>query len=73
MNEVVLRAFGLRDGVSHTEFIRAHEDGALYFLETSARVGGASIADLIETPAGSTCGRNGRGWRRPQRGEVNTR
>jgi len=52
LNETVLRAFGLRDGVSHTEFIRAHSDGALYFLETSARVGGANIADLIEAASG---------------------
>jgi len=52
LNERVLRAFGLRDGVSHTEFIRAHSDGALYFLETSARVGGANIADLIEAASG---------------------
>jgi hypothetical protein len=52
LNEKVLRAFGLRDGVSHTEFIRAHADGALYFLETSARVGGANIADLIEAACG---------------------
>ncbi len=52
LNETVLRAFGLRDGVSHTEFIRAHADGALYFLETSARVGGANIADLIEAATG---------------------
>jgi len=52
LNETVLRAFGLHDGVSHTEFIRAHSDGALYFLETSARVGGANIADLIEAAAG---------------------
>jgi hypothetical protein len=52
LNETVLRAFGLHDGVSHTEFIRAHSDGALYFLETSARVGGANIADLIEAASG---------------------
>jgi len=51
-NQDVLRAFGLRDGVSHTEFIRAHGDGAIHFLETSARVGGASIADLIEAATG---------------------
>jgi hypothetical protein len=48
MNERVLKAFGMVQGVSHTEFIRAHEDGSLYFLETSARVGGAHISDLIE-------------------------
>lgn len=52
MNEKVLSAFGLSDGVSHTEFIRAHEDGALYFLETSARVGGAHISDLVEAATG---------------------
>jgi len=52
MNQAVLRAFGLRDGVSHTEFIKARADGSVYFLETSARVGGANIADLIEAASG---------------------
>ena len=52
MNEKVLQAFGLNDGVSHTEFIRAHANGDFYFLETSARVGGAHIADLIEQATG---------------------
>jgi len=39
-------------GVAHTEFIRAHEDGRFYFLETAARVGGAYIADVIEAATG---------------------
>jgi biotin carboxylase len=52
LNETVLGAFNLRNGVSHTEFIRAHENGQIYFLETSARVGGANIADLIEAATG---------------------
>lgn len=52
MNSRVLNAFGLANGVSHTEFIRAHEDGKIYFLETSARVGGAHISDLIEVATG---------------------
>jgi biotin carboxylase len=51
LNEKVLRAFGLLRGVSHTEFI-AGRDGRLYFLETSARVGGAHIADLVEAATG---------------------
>ncbi len=51
-NEKVLKAFGLAYGVSHSEFIRAHADGEIYFLETSARVGGAHIADLIEQATG---------------------
>ena len=50
-NARVLGAFGLVRGVSHTEFIRAH-DGALYFLETSARVGGAYIVDVVEASTG---------------------
>lgn len=52
VNEQILRAFGLESGVSHTEFIRSHEDGSYYFLETSARVGGAHISDLIEAATG---------------------
>ncbi len=52
INEQVLRAFELRSGVSHTEFIRSHENGRYYFLETSARVGGAHISDLIEAATG---------------------
>ncbi len=52
LNEKVLSAFHLQNGVSHTEFIRAHEGGRIYFLETSARVGGANIADLIEAATG---------------------
>jgi biotin carboxylase len=52
LNEKVLKAFGLTNGVSHTEFLRAHEDQKIYFLETSARVGGAHISDLIQAATG---------------------
>jgi biotin carboxylase len=51
LNEKVLQTFGLVRGVSHSEFI-AGRDGKLYFLETSARVGGAHIADLVEAATG---------------------
>jgi glutathione synthase/RimK-type ligase-like ATP-grasp enzyme len=50
-NARVLESFGLRLGVSHTEFILGR-DGALYFLETSARVGGAFIVDVVEAATG---------------------
>lgn len=50
-NEKVLRAMGHVRGASHTEFIQA-ADGTFHFLETSARVGGANIIDLIETATG---------------------
>lgn len=44
----VLQALGMRNGVSHTEFIRSHTDGSFLFLETAARVGGAYIAEVVE-------------------------
>jgi biotin carboxylase len=47
----LLSAFGLRRGVSHTEFIRS-ADGHWHFLETSARVGGAFIVDMVEAATG---------------------
>lgn len=52
LNAAVLNAMGMVRGVSHTEFIRAHSDGQYYFLETSARVGGANISDLVEAASG---------------------
>ena len=48
----VHKAFGLEHGASHTEAIRCHEDGEYYFLETSARVGGAHIAEMTESSSG---------------------
>lgn len=52
LNKSVLPSLGLLQGVSHTEYIKAHEDGKYYFLETSARVGGAHIIELIEGATG---------------------
>lgn len=52
MNAQVLTAMRLLRGSSHTEFIRGRDDGQVYFLETSARVGGAHIADMIEAATG---------------------
>jgi biotin carboxylase len=51
LNEKLLTSLGLVRGVSHSEYIRGR-DGRLVFLETSARVGGAHIADLIEAATG---------------------
>jgi hypothetical protein len=52
LNTKVLNAFGMRFSASHTEFIRSYEDGSFYFLETSSRVGGAHIAEMVEYSAG---------------------
>ena len=51
INARVLESFRLLRGVSHTEFIRAGS-GDVYFLETSARVGGAYIVDVVEAATG---------------------
>ncbi|MBK1896906.1 ATP-grasp domain-containing protein [Chryseobacterium paridis] len=48
VNTKLLSSFGLLNGATHTEFIRNKEDGKWYFLETSSRVGGAHIPDLVE-------------------------
>ncbi|HEX2077066.1 MAG TPA: hypothetical protein VHG08_05135 [Longimicrobium sp.] len=52
MDERVREAMGMVRGAAHTEFIRAHEDGRFYFLETAARVGGANIVDMVEAATG---------------------
>jgi biotin carboxylase len=51
-NQRVMAALGMVRGVSHTEFIKARSDSRIYFLETSARVGGAHIVDLVEAATG---------------------
>ncbi len=48
MNKRVMKAFGMKDGASHTEFIKSHETGEYFFLETSSRVGGANLAEMVE-------------------------
>jgi len=48
----VLASFGLGQGVSHTEFIKGTGNDEFYFLETSARVGGAHIVELVEAASG---------------------
>ena len=52
MNEVVMKAFGMQFGASHTEFIESKETGELFFLETSSRVGGANIAEMVQFSSG---------------------
>ena len=48
MNRDLIGALGLLRGVSHSEFIKAHADGHIYFLECAARVGGAYINEMVE-------------------------
>jgi biotin carboxylase len=52
LNRTLVEALGLVRGVTHAEFLRAHEDGKIYFIEIAARVGGAYISDVIEAATG---------------------
>jgi len=52
MNAALAPSLGMVRGITHAEYIRAHADGRYYFLEIAARVGGAFIADLVETATG---------------------
>ncbi|WP_321538365.1 ATP-grasp domain-containing protein [Flavobacterium piscinae] len=59
VNEQVMKAFGMKHGATHTEFIKCNEDGKIYFLETSSRVGGAHLAEMVEVLPISIYGVNG--------------
>ena len=48
LNKRVLKAMGLVRGATHSEYIKSHANGQLYFLENAARVGGANIAECVE-------------------------
>ncbi|MCA1567532.1 MAG: ATP-grasp domain-containing protein [Acidobacteria bacterium] len=52
INGQVIKALGLRRGVTHAEFIKSAADGEFYFLEIAARVGGAYIAEALEAASG---------------------
>ena len=52
LNEKVVSSFNLQYSATHTEALKSNEDGQFYFLETSARVGGAHIAEMVEYATG---------------------
>jgi len=52
LNEKLMKALGMLRGVSHTEFIESDKEGKIYFLETSARVGGANLSELVLAASG---------------------
>jgi len=52
LNTQVMQAFGMQYSASHTEFIRSNETDEFLFLETSSRVGGANLAEMVEYASG---------------------
>jgi hypothetical protein len=52
LNNEVMQAFGMNYSASHTEYIKDRETGEFVFLETSCRVGGANLAEMVEFSSG---------------------
>ena len=52
LNREVIEGLGLVRGVTHAEFLKAHADNRVYFIEIAARVGGAYISDVVEAATG---------------------
>lgn len=52
INQKLIQGLGLVRGVTHSEFLKAHSDNRIYFLEIAARVGGAYISNMVETATG---------------------
>ena len=52
VNEEVIKGFGLKHGAAHSEYIKCRTTGKFYFLETSSRVGGAHLAEMVAAASG---------------------
>jgi biotin carboxylase len=52
INRKLISGLGLARGVTHAEFLKAHADNRVYFIEIAARVGGAYISDVVEAATG---------------------
>jgi carbamoylphosphate synthase large subunit len=52
-NQEIIEAFGLKQGISHSEFIVDEDEDEIYLLETAARGGGVYISsDMISVQTG---------------------
>lgn len=52
LNKKVIQSMGLKYGVCNIEFIKSHQDGQFYYIQSSAKVGGNYVAELVETSTG---------------------
>jgi len=52
LNKQLIKAFQLKQGVTHAEFLHSNADGRFYLLEIACRVGGAYIANVHEQASG---------------------
>jgi biotin carboxylase len=52
LNAGLAPSLGMVRGVTHAEYVRAASDGRYYFLQIAARVGGGSVAEVVEAASG---------------------
>jgi len=52
LNAEIMEVFGMQYSASHTEFIKDEASGLFYFLETSSRVAGAHLSEMVEAATG---------------------
>lgn len=52
LNHQIMQGFNMRYSATHSEALKSNADGKFYFIETSARVGGAHIAEMVEAATG---------------------
>ena len=52
LNHKVIQGLNYVRGVTHAEFLIAHADDRMYFLEVAGRVGGAYISNVVEQATG---------------------
>src|SRR5208283_3233843 len=52
LNQKLISGLGLVRGVTHGEFLKAHDGNQFYFLEIASRVGDAYISDVIVAATG---------------------
>ena len=48
----IMHGFNMRYSATHSEALKSKADGKYYFIETSARVGGAHLAEMVEAATG---------------------
>lgn len=51
-DQSIVQALGMVSGVTRSEYVLSDEDNEIYFLESSARIGGALTAEMIEVESG---------------------
>lgn len=70
VTESLMDAYRMQNSASHSEFLKNKLDGKFYLIETSSRVGGAHLADMVAASTGVNLWSE---WARMESAVVNQR